>query len=204
MLKVNKLFFRYHSSHNWVLKNIDFQLKRGEIIGVQGNTGCGKTTFGKILSGYLRPVQGKIVMNDMVLPNKGFCPIQAIFQHPELSINPYWKMEKVFQEIMADFEPSYLEDFGIDETWMKRYVHELSGGELQRICVARTLMTPLRYLICDEISGMHDTITQVQIWKNLIDIAKKKNVGVLVFSHDKTLMERVCDKIIPFDELAAQ
>ncbi len=201
MLKVDNLFFRYPSSENWVLEDVDFQLEPGEVVGIQGSSGCGKTTFGNVLSGYFKPEKGSVLVDNSSLPKRGFCPVQTIFQHPEVSINPYWKMEKVFQEIGDDFKHSYLEDFGIDESWMNRYVHELSGGELQRICVARTLMTPLRYLICDEMTGMHDTITQVQIWKNITAITKKKEIGVLVFSHDRTLMERVCDRIIPFEEL---
>jgi peptide/nickel transport system ATP-binding protein len=201
MLNVENLFFRYNPSHHWVLENLSFELAPGEIVGVQGSSGCGKTTFGNVLSGYLKPVKGRVSLDGNPLPKKGFCPVQTIFQHPELSINPYWKMEKLFQEVEEYFNPNYLEAFGIDDSWMNRYVHELSGGELQRICVARTLMTPLRYLICDEMTGMHDTITQVQIWKNLIEIVKKKEIGILVFSHDRTLMERVCDRIIPFEEL---
>ena len=85
--------------------------------------------------------------------------------------------------------------FGIREEWLDRFPRELSGGELQRFCVARALMSGADFLICDEISTMLDVITQAQIWNKILDEAKKRNMGIVVVTHNKALADRICTKV---------
>ena len=84
---------------------------------------------------------------------------------------------------------------------MKRWPSELSGGELQRFCIARALGPKTKFLICDEISTMLDVITQAQIWQKVLAAAKKGGLGLLVVTHNKALAARVCERIIELPKL---
>lgn len=85
---------------------------------------------------------------------------------------------------------------GIEKEWLSRWPSELSGGELQRFCVVRVLGPDTRFLICDEISTMLDVITQAQIWKIVLDVAAKNDLGLVVVTHNKALAERVCRRTV--------
>ena len=82
------------------------------------------------------------------------------------------------------------------EEWLTRWPHELSGGELQRFCVARSLGPDTRFLIADEMTTMLDAITQAQIWRAVLEIAKKREMGIVVVSHDMKLIQRLCQRVI--------
>lgn len=85
---------------------------------------------------------------------------------------------------------------GIQEEWLSRWPNELSGGELQRFCVARALRPQTRFLIADEMTAMLDGITQAQIWHAVLDYARKQEMGVLVVSHEKSLINRLCTRVV--------
>ena len=89
-----------------------------------------------------------------------------------------------------------LASFGIERDWLSRYPRELSGGELQRFCVARALMSGAPFLICDEISTMLDVITQAQIWNKILEEEKARNLGIIAITHNPALARRICDRII--------
>lgn len=89
-----------------------------------------------------------------------------------------------------------LDDLGIQEKWLTRFPHELSGGELQRFCIARALMANPRYLVADEISTMLDAVTQAQIWRFLVTETKKRDVGLVFVSHSPALAERIATRTI--------
>ena len=90
---------------------------------------------------------------------------------------------------------------GIEKEWLKRWPSELSGGELQRFCIARVLGPDTRFLICDEISTMLDVITQAQIWHLLMEYAEKKQMGLVVVTHNMALAEKVCTRIVSLPDL---
>ena len=100
-----------------------------------------------------------------------------------------------------DVNDEILEEFGIQKSWLQRYPNELSGGELQRFAVLRALNPKTKFLIADEMTTMLDAITQVQIWNLVLDLTKKRNVGLLVVSHDKDLVKRVCDDIMYLNDI---
>jgi peptide/nickel transport system ATP-binding protein len=90
---------------------------------------------------------------------------------------------------------------GLEECWMNRFPIELSGGELQRFCIARVLSPDTRILVCDEITTMLDVITQAQIWKLLLDAAEERKLGMLIVTHNMALAERICTRIVKFETL---
>lgn len=197
VLKAENINFGYGSKQ--VLKNLNFEMDNSQIIGLFGDSGSGKSTFCKILTGLIKDYEGRVSVNNQV-HEKGFNPIQLIFQHPEKVMNPRWKMEEVLKESWMPDE-NLLNDFGIKREWFNRYPSELSGGELQRFSILRSLNPETKFIIADEISTMLDALTQVQIWDSLLDIARKNQIGILVVSHDKNLLNRVCDKIVYLSDI---
>lgn len=198
MLEGERLGFRYSPRLPWVLRDFDITIAPGEVVGLSGPSGRGKTTLAKLLAGYLKPVEGLVRVDGQALPRRGYCPVQLIFQHPELAINPRWRMEKVLREGYIP-APELLEELHIDPAWLTRWPHELSGGELQRFAVARVLGPQTRYLIADEMTTMLDANTQAQIWRVVLNHARRHQVGVLAVSHDQALLTRICDRILTLD-----
>ena len=94
-----------------------------------------------------------------------------------------------------------LEQMGIEKSWLNRWPNELSGGELQRFCIARVLGPETKFLVCDEISTMLDVITQAQIWNLLLKISHKNNIGMLVVTHNMDLARKVCNRIIELPKI---
>ncbi len=201
-LEADSVFFRYHKRQSWILEHCSLKVERGERVAVTAPSGYGKTTLALLLAGYLQPVQGRILLEGRPLPVRGRCPVQLIGQHPEKYVNPRWRMHRVLEEAGV-IEEEILDAFGIRQAWLKRYPGELSGGELQRFCTARALMSGADYLICDEISTMLDVITQAQIWKVILEASAKRNMGLIVITHNRYLAERVADKFINPEDLSA-
>lgn len=198
MLKSEQLAFRYGAKQPWVLQDVTFTVAPGEIVGISGVSGRGKTTLGKLLAGYLEPTAGRVTLDGQVLPRRGYCPVQLIFQHPELAVNPRWRIEQILTE-SHDPAVTLLEALSIDPHWLTRWPHELSGGELQRVAVARALSPHTRYLIADEMTAMLDANTQAQIWHVVLDYAREQQLGVLVISHEAALLQRLCQRVLRLD-----
>ena len=195
ILEARDISFSYERKGAELFSNIKFKVENNERVWVPGPSGYGKTTLCKILAGYLEPCKGQILLDGKPLPKKGYCPVQMIWQHPEQAVNPRVRMQAVLQEGDSISE-RLIEGLGIERDWCNRYPGELSGGELQRFCIARALGERTRFLIADEISTMLDPITQSQIWNFLLAEVKERKIGLLVVSHDEKLMEQVCDRIM--------
>ena len=199
-LEVKNLGF-YYQKNNWIIKDVNLTVNQREIVGIVAPSGYGKTTLGKIIAGYIKPVTGEVLLNGKnILETKGFNPIQMAHQHPEKSINIRWKVNKILNEgweVSKDIK----DKFGIKEEWLNRWPTELSGGELQRICLSRILSPNTQFLIADEITTMIDAITQVQLCNVLMDLSKKQGLGILFITHNKYLIEKVSDRVLNLKEL---
>lgn len=143
---------------------------------------------------------GNVSLDGQELPQRGYSPVQMIYQHPELSVNPRLKMGDTLMEAWTP-DDDLLGRMGIEKKWFSRWPSELSGGELQRFCIARVLAPQTKFLICDEITTMLDAITQAQIWNLLLDEGEKRNLGMIIITHNKSLAERVCTKVIELPKL---
>lgn len=198
-LKANNISFSYNKKRH-ILKDFSLSLKSNQVIGLMGDSGSGKSTLCKILAGYITHYSGEVTIDGAGIPDKGFYPVQLIFQHPEKTMNPKWKMHKVLTESWNP--PRELKDtFGLKDAWLTRWPNELSGGELQRFSILRAINPETKFIIADEISTMLDAVTQVQIWEKLLNHAKANNIGILAVSHDHELLEVICDDILHFDEI---
>lgn len=192
-LEAKNVFFRYGKKQPWILQDRSLSVERGERLAIFAPSGYGKTTLAMLLSGYLNPEKGQILLDGRPLTSKGVCPVQLIFQHPEKAINPRWRLKRVLEESGA-LREDMLDAFGIEHPWLERFPGELSGGELQRFCVARALLSGADYLICDEISTMLDVITQAQIWNLILEEAERRNLGILAITHNQRLARRIADR----------
>lgn len=198
-LEANNISFSYNNKRQ-ILKDISLSLNSNKIIGLIGDSGSGKSTLCKIIAGYIRNYSGEVTIDGKEIPNNDFYPVQLIFQHPEKTMNPKWKMEKVLKESWNP--PQDLRDtFGLKDNWLTRWPNELSGGELQRFSILRALNPKTNFIIADEISTMLDALTQVQIWDALIDYSKSNNIGILAVSHDIELLEVICDDVLYFNDI---
>ena len=150
-LEASGISFRYQKGNREILNNVSLEIDSKERVGLIAPSGFGKTTFCKILAGYQRPDQGSVFLDGRPLETfQGYCPVQMIWQHPELSVNPRLKMREVLCE--GDRIPERIvEGLGIERDWLNRYPAELSGGELQRFCIARALGEKTKFLLADEI-----------------------------------------------------
>lgn len=199
LLEAKNISFRYHNN-NWILKDVNLKVETGERIGLTGPSGYGKSTLSKILSGYINPTEGQVLLNGKPLPQKGYCPVQLIYQHPEKAVNPRFKMSQVIKEAWEPEESFYYE-MGIEKEWLDRFPSELSGGELQRFCVARAIGTKTKFIVADEISTMLDVITQAQIWKLIQKVIEKNNLGMIAVTHNYELANQICTSIVDLREI---
>ena len=193
-LEAKNISFRYSRTSPWVLEQVDFAVCSGERVGLVAPSGYGKSTLAMLLSGYLAPTGGAVLLDGKPLPTKGVCPVQLIGQHPERAINPRWRLRQVLEE-SGQLSGDVLASFGIEREWLDRFPRELSGGELQRFCVARALMSGASFLVCDEISTMLDVITQAQIWNKILEEAAGREMGLVAVTHNMALARRVCTRI---------
>lgn len=207
MLIARGLRFGYTRRGPDVVADVDLEVARGEVVGLRGPSGRGKTTLAKLLAGYLVPEAGTITVDGAPLPPSGVSPVQLVFQHPELAVDPRWRLAEILAEADAPDLPGgggrpgtaaddLLAQLSIDAGWSRRFPHELSGGELQRVAVARALLTGAPFVVADEVSAMLDPLTQAQLWHVLRERVEAGDLGVLAVSHDDALLEVVADRVV--------
>ncbi len=196
ILEARNISFRYGEKSREILKDFSLKAESTERVGLVAPSGFGKTTLCKILSGYEKPDSGEVLLDGKPLDAWGsYCPVQLIWQHPEQAINPRLRMKAVLEE-GDNVSPDLIKRLGIEADWMNRFPAELSGGEMQRFCIARALGQRTQFLLADEISTMLDLITQSQIWHFLMDETEKRKIGMIVVSHSPELLEKVCTRIV--------
>ncbi|WP_054027780.1 ABC transporter ATP-binding protein [Bacillus sp. FJAT-28004] len=196
LLEGRNLGWRY-AGGLWLFNHFNIAIQPGEVVGLIGPSGSGKTSLGRLLAGYMKPITGEVLVDGRNKNNQGSDPVQMIFQHPERAVNPRWRMEKTITEGWSP-DAALLEALGIKAQWLRRFPNELSGGELQRCCIARALGPDTKFLIADEMTTMLDAITQAQIWQKVLEIAHARQIGLLIISHDHTLVNKICNRTISF------
>lgn len=205
MLRANDVWFRYGHRRPWVLAGVDLAVAPGAVVGLCGPSGGGKSTAARLLAGLLRPVRGQVTVDgELPRPRRAPHPVQLVLQHPERAMDPRWTLRQVLAatgagaEEMAAMDPDL-----VAPGWLDRYPHEISGGELQRVNLARALLARPRYLVADELTASLDAITQARIWRLLLDRCRTASIGVLAIAHDRPLLEAVADRVIDWEPPSA-
>ena len=190
------------------LKNVNIQLKKGECIGIVGESGCGKSTLARIIVGIEKKTSGKIIFDnkeiDGILKTKD---IQMIFQNPLSSFNPRMKIVDYMWEPLRNyfklskkdsipFIKKSLIDVGLDENALEKYPHEFSGGQLQRITIARAVVIKPKLIVCDEITSALDVSVQKQILELLKKLQKDLALSYLFIGHDLAVVQNISQKIV--------
>lgn len=201
ILEINSLNVYYNKKQH-VLKDISFSMKKGEILGLVGESGCGKTTLAKAVLGMQRRYDGSISLD---CPNP-----QMVFQDPYSSLNPSKKIGWILEEPMRmkkgkdrlshtqrqEKVEEMLEKVGLDAKIKEHYPSELSGGQRQRIAIAAALLCGTDFLIADEPVSALDVTIQSQIIRLLLKLHREMGLSILFISHDLRVVYQMCDRVM--------
>lgn len=203
---MNRIYGNSEKSLQHVLKNVSFSMKKGEVLGLVGESGCGKTSLAKAILGMQKRYDGEIVLN---CPNP-----QMVFQDPYSSLNPSKKIGWILEEPLrmrarADIGKDrlskearetqvdqMLERVGLDVKLREHYPAELSGGQRQRVAIAAALLCGTDFLIADEPVSALDVTIQAQIIRLLLKLHKELGISILFISHDLRVVYQMCDRVI--------
>jgi ABC-type dipeptide/oligopeptide/nickel transport system ATPase subunit len=177
-----------------VLRDAAISLAPGAVTGLGGASGAGKSALARILSGRDAPEAGRVLLDGKPRPvaeagRPG--PVQHAPQSAALAIDPRWRIGAVLANAGPP-DPAVLDALGIARAWHDRHAAELSGGELARVSLARLFHPGLRFLICDEITAELDALAQASLWERLLQLARAREIGVLMISHDADLRRALC------------
>ena len=214
LISAENISFSYHNGRtvNHVLDDVSLHIGQGETVGLLGKSGCGKSTFGQVLCGLRKPSSGTIIYKgeklSYPLKNKVRREIQVLFQHPENSFNPRMTIYKSLKEIYKLYGLPFTDEllyemlmpFGIYEEHMHRVPIQLSGGELQRIALARVLLAKPELIVLDEPTSMLDSISQAQIIHMLMNVQKERGISYLFISHSELLCEYASNRIFTIND----
>ena len=190
------------------LKNINIRLKKGECIGIVGESGCGKSTLARIIVGIERKTSGKIIFDNKKIEGISKTKdIQMIFQNPLSSFNPRMKIVDYMWEPLRNYFKlpkkdsiplikKSLIDVGLDENALEKYPYEFSGGQLQRITIARAVIIKPKLIVCDEITSALDVSVQKQILELLKKLQKDLGLSYLFIGHDLAVVQDISQKIV--------
>lgn len=193
-------------------KNVEFDIKRGEIVSLVGESGSGKTTTAKMILRLIEPTSGRIFLDgkDAFSYDKReyYRKVQAIVQDPYSAYNTFYKIDRVLDKAF-DFRGSThpekrkeiidvtLRSIGLNpEEVLGRYPHQLSGGQLQRFLIARALIIGSELLISDEPTSMIDASSRAGILNLFLDLKRRRNLSILFITHDIGQAQYISDKII--------
>ena len=211
-----KKYFPIHegflSKNTKTVKAVDgvsLDIGHGEILGLVGESGCGKTTLGRMSINLIKPTSGEIIFDGvdiLKLDNPGLKALrpkmQIIFQDPFGSLNPRFTVERIIGEAMMvhglaersnlrSKVTEIMQKVGLPNSFINRYPHEFSGGQRQRIGIARALSLNPRYLVCDEPVSALDVSIQAQIINLLQELQEKESISILFISHDLNVVKHL-------------
>jgi oligopeptide/dipeptide ABC transporter ATP-binding protein len=202
------------AGHVHAVDHVSFVIPRGKTVGVVGESGCGKTTLGRVILRLTEPTSGDIYYkehNIAKMSQRGFRKyrknMQFVFQDPYASLNPRMMIKDTLREPLLVHKPiaknkmnpyilSVLKEVGLDREHLNRFPHEFSGGQRQRICIARALILNPDLLILDEPTASVDVSVQARVLNLLKRLQKRRNLTFLFISHDLSVVSHMADTII--------
>ena len=213
ILEVQDVSAKY-SDQVKVLESISLQIRRGRTVALVGESGSGKSTLARVIAGLLPPFEGRILFGSEVLPaalksraREDLRKIQMIYQMPDTALNPRHKVSKIIGRPLAFYFHSrgdekrrrileLLEMIELPKRYIDRYPDELSGGEKQRICIARALAARPEVIICDEVTSALDQLVAKGILQLLQNLQNELQVSYLFITHDLATVKAIADEIV--------
>ncbi|MBW2677546.1 MAG: ABC transporter ATP-binding protein [Deltaproteobacteria bacterium] len=213
ILEINNVTASYTGTVN-VLENIDLTIRRGRTVALVGESGSGKSTLARVITGLLPPSEGSVVYDGNELsrklksrPKEQLRVMQMIYQMPDTALNPKQKVSKIIGRPLQFYFGlnekerekrvfELLEKIELSEKYYDRYPPELSGGEKQRICIARALAAEPDLIICDEVTSALDQLVAEEILKLLQDLQNELHVSYLFITHDLATVKAISDEIV--------
>ncbi|MBW1889403.1 MAG: ABC transporter ATP-binding protein [Deltaproteobacteria bacterium] len=213
ILEINNITASYTGKVN-VLENIDLTIRRGRTVALVGESGSGKSTLARVITGLLPPSEGSVVYDGNELsrklksrPKEQLRVMQMIYQMPDTALNPKQKVSKIIGRPLQFYFGlnekerekrvfELLEKIELSEKYYDRYPPELSGGEKQRICIARALAAEPDLIICDEVTSALDQLVAEEILKLLQDLQNELHVSYLFITHDLATVKAISDEIV--------
>lgn len=203
---IRRGYLRETASYVNAVDNVSLEVKKGETFGLVGESGSGKTTLGKLILGILKPDSGTIE----IAAEK----IQVVFQDPQASLDPKMRVGEIIGEGLVLNSPwpmvhspqsvkkiqETLDLVKLPNSALNKYPHQFSGGERQRIAIARAVITEPDFIVCDEPVSSLDVTVQLQILRLLKDIQKKFSITYLFISHDLRVVRFMSDRIAVMKE----
>lgn len=212
LLELSEVTKRYRAGGPPVVDHVNLTLDAGETLAVFGDSGSGKSTIGQIVAGILPASSGQISFQgrEVRYPLRGEVrrSIQILFQHPEVSFNPKMKLIDSLREPYRFYRLpysrqgliEYLAPFGIYAEHLDRTPAQLSGGELQRMALARVLLVEPQLIVLDEPTSMLDAISQAQVIGLLQRVQRERRIAYLFISHDRALCGRFCHRLLRLED----
>ncbi|WP_461612393.1 ABC transporter ATP-binding protein [Clostridium sp. Marseille-QA1073] len=192
---------------------LSFKIEKGRTLGLVGESGCGKSTLSRSILKLIKPDSGRIIYNEEDITNYSFSKMrdlrremQIIFQHPDSALNPKKTIEESLIEPLKLHKihnkntsqkhiKNYLEFVGLSDEILSRYPYQVSGGQIQRVALARVLLLKPKFIILDEPTSMLDVSVQAQVMQLLKKAQKEFGITYLFISHDIDLVKAVSDDI---------
>ena len=200
------------------LKNVSFSLRKNEVLGIIGESGSGKSTIAKLITGLYQPTGGNIFLGGRSIvclkrqaQKEVYTKVQMVFQDAVGSFNPRRKIGESISDTLCRLcgekkhtagkeAARLLEDVGLPRDYAEKYPHELSGGECQRAAIARAMSVHPEILICDEATSALDVSAQAKIVELLMHLRRIRNVSILFITHDLPLVSNISDRILIMNE----
>ena len=224
MLEVNNVCVSFRSerqekifgtARNQVLFDVSLKVSQGTCLGILGESGSGKSTLGRVICGLLKPDTGEVKIQDVSVyaSRNGRKNLQkrlsVVFRDYTTSANPRFRVKEIIAEGLAARERNQkirlnrleeinrlLELVGLNSSYANRYPHELSGGQLQRVCIARAVACQPEIILFDEAISSLDAHTQIQIMDLLHDLKEKLGLTYIFITHDLTSVTYLCDDVL--------
>ncbi|AUQ50894.1 dipeptide transport ATP-binding protein DppF [Phaeobacter inhibens] len=207
---LNRVLERLPKSHLTAVSDVSFDIKEKTVYSLVGESGSGKSTIGKMVVGLLENSSGAVEVSgvdlnqetDAVAIARARDAIQMIFQDPYASMNPRWRVRDIIAEPVAakggetkELAERLLEQVGLSAEDADKFPHEFSGGQRQRICIARSLASQPRLIVCDEPTSALDVSVQAQVLNLMSDLKDDLGLTYLFISHDLTVVRHISDRI---------
>lgn len=192
------------------VNDASLDIMEGEVLGLVGESGCGKSTLGRMVAGILEPTGGSILFDGKALSHHGpdsvHLQAQMVFQNPYASLNPRLRVDRLISEAAVfhglidagqakEYTGELLSQVGLDPSYATRYPHQFSGGQRQRLAIARALALRPRFLICDEAVSALDVSVQAQILNLFMDLRESRRLTYLFISHNLAVVEYIADRV---------